>query len=36
MLRYAWKVRRQFEDGYVKKGLELARQRQEKSIDEAE
>ncbi|MCD8154411.1 MAG: hypothetical protein LUF78_06980 [Clostridiales bacterium] len=34
--RYAWKVRRQFEDGYVKKGLELARQRQEESTDEAE
>ncbi|MCD7867908.1 MAG: hypothetical protein LUG62_06895 [Clostridiales bacterium] len=27
--RYAWKVRRQFEGGFVKKGLELARQRQE-------
>lgn len=26
--RYAWKVRRQFEGGYVKKGLELVRERQ--------
>ncbi|MDO4321948.1 MAG: hypothetical protein Q4C61_05420 [Lachnospiraceae bacterium] len=27
--RYAWKVRREFSEGYVKKGLKLAKQRQE-------
>lgn len=27
--RYAWKVRREFSGGYVKKGLELAKKRQE-------
>lgn len=27
--RYAWKIRKQFADGYVKKGLELAKKRQE-------
>lgn len=26
--RYAWKIRKQFADGYVKKGLELVRERQ--------
>ncbi|MCC8105062.1 MAG: hypothetical protein LIO99_03465 [Clostridiales bacterium] len=30
--RYAWQVRRQFEGGFVKKGLELTRQRQEELI----
>lgn len=27
--RYAWKIRKEFSDGYVKKGLKLAKQRQE-------
>ena len=27
--RYAWKIRRTFDGGFVKKGMELARQRQE-------
>ena len=27
--RYAWRVRKQFQGGFVKKGMELARQRQE-------
>ena len=27
--RYAWKIRKAFSDGYVKKGLELAKRRQE-------
>lgn len=26
--RYAWKIRKQFENGYVKKGLQLAKERQ--------
>ena len=29
--RYAWKIRRTFDGGFVKKGLELARQRQEEA-----
>ena len=29
--RYAWKIRRTFDDGFVKKGLALARQRQEEA-----
>lgn len=28
--RYAWKIREQFQDGYVKKALELIKERQEK------
>ena len=28
--RYAWKIREQFQDGYVKKVLELIKERQEK------
>lgn len=28
-MRYAWQIRREFSGGYVKKGLELARRRQE-------
>lgn len=28
--RYAWKIREQFQDGYVKKALELVKERQEK------
>ena len=26
--RYAWRIRKQFGDGYVKKGLELVKERQ--------
>lgn len=29
--RYAWKIRREFDGGFVKKGLALARQRQEEA-----
>ena len=29
--RYAWKIRRAFDGGFVKKGMELARQRQEEA-----
>ena len=29
--RYAWKIRREFDGGFVKKGMELARQRQEEA-----
>ena len=29
--RYAWRIRKEFRDGYVKKGLELARKRQEEA-----
>ena len=29
--RYAWKIRRTFDGGFVKKGMELARQRQEEA-----
>ena len=29
--RYAWKIRRIFDGGFVKKGLALARQRQEEA-----
>jgi glutamate--cysteine ligase len=28
--RYAWQIREQFQDGYVKKALELAKKRQER------
>ena len=31
--RYAYQVRRQFEGGFVTKGLELARQRQAEACD---
>lgn len=31
--RYAWKVRRLYQDGFVKKGLLLARQRQEEALN---
>lgn len=30
--RYSWKVRQQFKDGFVKKGLELAKKRQEEAL----
>lgn len=30
--RYAWKVRKEFEGGFVKKGLALAKQRQEEAV----
>lgn len=30
--RYAWKIRHQFQDGYVRKGTELAKEQQEKCI----
>lgn len=30
--RYAWKIREQFQDGYVKKALKLAKERQEKDV----
>lgn len=29
--RYAWKIRREFDGGFVRKGLTLARQRQEEA-----
>ncbi|MGM9659748.1 MAG: hypothetical protein ACI3WQ_04025, partial [Faecousia sp.] len=29
--RYAWKIRREFDGGFVRKGLELARRRQEEA-----
>lgn len=29
--RYAWRIRKEFRDGYVKKGLELVRKRQEEA-----
>ena len=29
--RYAWKFRRAYDGGFVKKGMELARQRQEEA-----
>ncbi len=32
--RYAWKIRKQFGGGFVEKGLELARQRQEEAVRE--
>lgn len=31
--RYAWKIRRQFAGGFVEKGLVLAKQRQEESVN---
>lgn len=31
--RYAWKIRKQFQGGFVKKGMELAIQRQEECVD---
>lgn len=30
--RYAWKIRKQFQDGYVQKGVELAKRRQEECV----
>lgn len=33
--RYAWKIRKEFQDGFVRKGIELAKERQEKCITTA-
>lgn len=30
--RYAWKIRKEFQDGFVKKGMELAKKRQEECV----
>ena len=32
--RYAWKIRKQFQDGFVKKGMELAKAKQEECVKE--
>ena len=31
--RYAWKIRNQYRDNFVQKGIELAKQLQQKEID---
>lgn len=32
--RYAWKIRKQFQGGFVRKGMELAKERQEECVSE--
>lgn len=34
--RYAWQIREQYKEGFVKKGLELAKKRQQEALEEAD